>query len=166
MSDLVRFGVAIERPLLEAFDAHLARRDYVNRSEAIRDMIRADLARAAWERGDVVVATISLLFDRRVKDLGARLDEIQHAASEQILSTTHVHLDEEHCLEVVLARGPASDVKRLADRLIGSRGVLSGEVTAMAIVGRARTERSAEVDVGRDDPPAPIEPATRPADCG
>ena len=73
MSELVRFGVAIERPLLDAFDAHIARRGYENRSEALRDLVRADLAQDAWDRGEQAVATISLIYDHHVRELSERL---------------------------------------------------------------------------------------------
>lgn len=140
-SDLVRFGVAVERPLLESFDEHLGRRGYENRSEALRDLIRADLARDAWNRGEESIATISIIYDHHVRELTERLVEIQHEFGDRVISTTHVHLDHDHCLEVVLARGPANVLKRLADRLIGSKGVISGEVAGMAIVGRSTPAR-------------------------
>jgi CopG family transcriptional regulator, nickel-responsive regulator len=136
-SELVRFGVAVDGPLLEAYDEHLARRGYENRSEALRDLIRAELARDAWDRGDESIATISLIYDHHVRELTERLVEIQHTFGDRVISTTHVHLDHDHCLEVVLARGPANVLKRLADRLVGAKGVVSGEVSGMAIVGRA-----------------------------
>ncbi len=135
-SELVRFGVAVERPLLEAFDAHLARRGYENRSEALRDLVRAELARDAWDRGEDAVATISIIYDHHVRELTERLVEIQHEHGDRVISATHVHLDHDHCLEVILARGPANVLKRLADRLIGAKGVISGEVAGMSIVGR------------------------------
>ena len=135
-NELVRFGVAVERPLLEAFDRHLARRGFENRSEALRDLVRAELARDAWDRGEEAIATISLIYDHHVRELSDRLVEIQHDFGDRVITTTHVHLDHDHCLEVVLARGPANVLKRLADRLIGAKGVVSGEVSGMSIVGR------------------------------
>ena len=136
-SELVRFGVAVERPLLDAFDQHLARRGYENRSEALRDLVRAELARDAWDRGEQAIATISIIYDHHVRELTDRLVEIQHDYGDRVITTTHVHLDHDHCLEVVLAKGPANVLKRLADRLVGAKGVISGEVSGMSIVGRA-----------------------------
>jgi CopG family transcriptional regulator, nickel-responsive regulator len=149
-SDLVRFGVAVEQPLLEAFDRHLARRGYDNRSEALRDLMRADLARDAWDRGEEAVATISIIYDHHVRELTERLVEIQHDHGDRVISATHVHLDHHHCLEVILTKGPANVLKRLADRLIGAKGVISGEVSGMSIVGR-RSRKG----------PAPKGPAAR-----
>jgi len=132
-SELMRFGVAIDKPLLEAFDEHLTRRGYPNRSEALRDLVRAELARDAWDRGDDAVATISIIYDHHVRELTERLVEVQHDFGDRVISATHVHLDHDHCLEVVLAKGPAKILKRLADRLISAKGVISGEVAGMAI---------------------------------
>jgi CopG family transcriptional regulator, nickel-responsive regulator len=136
-SDLVRFGVAVDKPLLDAFDEHLARRGYENRSEALRDLVRAELARDAWDRGEEAVATISIIYDHHVRELTERLIEIQHKYGDRVISATHVHLDHHHCLEVVLARGPAKVLKRLADHLIAAKGVISGEVSGMSLVARA-----------------------------
>ncbi len=155
-SELVRFGVAVERPLLDAFDEHLARRGYQNRSEALRDLVRAELTRDAWDRGEQAIATISIIYDHHVRELTERLIEIQHEHGERVISATHVHLDHHHCLEVVLAKGPANQLKRLADRLIGAKGVISGEVSGMAIVGRP--SRGHEAPHAHDHghaPPAP-----------
>lgn len=135
VSDLVRFGVAIEGSLLEVFDEHVARRGYENRSEALRDLVRAELARDAWERGEPTVATISLIYDHHVRELTERLVEIQHEHGERVIAATHVHLDHDHCLEVILAKGPARVLKSMADRLIGAKGVLAGDVTGLSIVG-------------------------------
>lgn len=148
-SELVRFGVAVERPLLEAFDRHLARRGFENRSEALRDLVRAELARDAWDRGEEAIATISLIYDHHVRELSDRLVEIQHDFGDRVISTTHVHLDHDHCLEVVLARGPANVLKRLADRLIGAKGVVSGEVSGMSIVGRPAAAKKKGAGHGR-----------------
>jgi CopG family nickel-responsive transcriptional regulator len=142
-SDLVRFGVAVDKPLLDAFDEHLARRGYENRSEALRDLVRAELARDAWDRGEEAVATISIIYDHHVRELTERLIEIQHKYGDRVISATHVHLDHHHCLEVVLARGPAKVLKRLADHLIAAKGVISGEVSGMSLVGHTRGTKHA-----------------------
>ncbi len=137
MSQLVRFGVAMERELLEAFDTRIARRGYENRSEALRDLVRADLVKEAWEQGDEAVATISLVYDHHVHELTERLNAIQHDHAHLIVSALHVHVDHARCLEVVVVRGPAAELRRLGERLLGARGVLSGEITAAASVARA-----------------------------
>jgi CopG family nickel-responsive transcriptional regulator len=133
MAELVRFGVAMEQPLLEKFDQLVERRGYSNRSEALRDLVRRELDQDAWQRGQNTVATITLVYDHHVRELTERLTEIQHDSGSLILSTLHVHLDHHHCLEVIAAKGPARVLKTLAERLLGTKGVVSGDVVAAAL---------------------------------
>ena len=133
MAELVRFGVAMERPLLERFDQLVEQRGYANRSEALRDLVRHELDQDAWRRGQQTVATITLVYDHHVRELTERLTEIQHDSGSLILSTLHVHLDHHHCLEVIAAKGPARVLKTLAERLLGTKGVVSGDVVAAAL---------------------------------
>jgi CopG family transcriptional regulator, nickel-responsive regulator len=135
MNALLRFGVAMERTLLERFDELIVRRGYENRSEALRDLVRKELDEDAWQRGKNTVATITLIYDHHVRDLTERLTEIQHDHGEYIISSLHVHLDHHHCMEVIAAKGPARSLKAMADRLIGAKGVLSGNVVAAALPG-------------------------------
>ena len=142
MADLVRFGVAMERGLLKRFDELLARRRYANRSEGLRDLVRKELDQDTWQRGGSAVATITLVYDHHVRELTERLTEIQHDHGAHIISTLHVHLDHDHCLEVIAAKGPARALKTLAERLIGTKGVLSGNVDAAALPETRRGKRS------------------------
>ncbi|NIQ96945.1 MAG: nickel-responsive transcriptional regulator NikR [Desulfuromonadales bacterium] len=129
MADLTRFGISIDDRLLERFDEMTRQKGYVNRSEAIRDLIRAALVEDRWARGDEeIVGTVTLVFDHHTRDLSDKLTEQQHTHHDAIVSTLHVHLDAHHCLEVVVVRGKASDVKRLADELIGTKGVKHGKL--------------------------------------
>lgn len=132
MSDLVRFGVAMERALLERFDERIARRGYENRSEAIRDLVRADLLRDSWERGGDGVATITLVYDATVRDMPERLRAIELEAGDRVISSMHINLGRERCLEVIVVRGAAARLRALADKMLGLRGVLSGEIVAAA----------------------------------
>jgi len=136
MADLVRFGVAMDRALLERFDALASRRGYENRSEALRDLVRHELDRDTWQRGGDAVSTITLVYDHHVRELSERLTQIQHDHGQLIISTLHVHLDHDHCLEVIAARGPARALKAMADRLIGTKGVISGHVAAASLPKR------------------------------
>ena len=129
MAELTRFGISIDQRLLERFDALLSDKGYVNRSEAIRDLIRAALVEEDWARDDKeMVGTVTLVYDHHTRDLADKLTEQQHSHHEAIVSALHVHLDAHHCLEVVVVRGRASDVKRLADELIGTKGVKHGKL--------------------------------------
>lgn len=134
----MRFGVAMDRRLLERFDALVERRGYQNRSEALRDLVRKELDQDAWQRGGQTVATITIVYDHHVRELTERLTEIQHDHGELIISTLHVHLDHDHCMEVIAARGPSRSLKTMADRLIGTRGVQSGHVAAAALPSGGR----------------------------
>jgi CopG family nickel-responsive transcriptional regulator len=130
MAKVVRFGVAMERELLEEFDELLARRGYENRSEALRDLVRRELDRDAWASDKPTMAAITIVYDHHVRELTDRLTEIQHDHGDTIISTLHVHVDHDHCMETIAAKGPASALKSLADRLIGTKGVISGDVVA------------------------------------
>ena len=133
MSDITRFGVSLDGALLAQFDRVIARKGYTNRSEAIRDLIRESLVREQWELGtDEVVGTLTLVYNHDVRDLSDKLTDLQHAHYKAIVSTLHVHLDAHHCLEVLVLRGKAKELKSVADRLIGTRGVKHGTFSATA----------------------------------
>jgi CopG family nickel-responsive transcriptional regulator len=130
MSALNRIGVAIDSQLLEKFDALIAKRGYTNRSEAFRDLIRDELVETAWEKPDSqVVGTVTLVYDHHVRMLNEKLTDLQHDHFHQILSTLHVHLDHDNCLEVLVVRGKAGAVKKIADALISTKGVKHGRLT-------------------------------------
>lgn len=131
MSDLVRFGVSIDEHLLDQFDEHIAEKSYVNRSEALRDLIRGALVEDRWDAGDAeAIGTVTLVYDHHSHDLADKLSDHQHTHHEEIVSTLHVHLDADHCLEVVVLRGVARDLRRIADGLIGTKGVKHGRFVA------------------------------------
>ncbi|MBZ5606264.1 MAG: nickel-responsive transcriptional regulator NikR [Acidobacteriia bacterium] len=130
MSDLSRIGVAIDSKLLEKFDDHIARRGYTNRSEAFRDLIRDALIEKTAQRPDSqVVGTLTLVYDHHVRMLSDRLTEMQHDHYNHVLSTLHVHLDHDNCLEVLILKGKAGMVQKLADALISTKGVKHGRLT-------------------------------------
>jgi CopG family transcriptional regulator, nickel-responsive regulator len=124
MSDLVRFGVSIPGPLLEAFDRLIESKGYPNRSEAIRDLVRDALSEARWEAQGEGAGGIVLVYDHHKKELTDRLVEIQHDSLDLVVSTLHVHLDHHRCLEVIVVRGPAERIGQLADRLRSLKGVI------------------------------------------
>ena len=130
MSELSRIGVAIDAKLLKKFDQLIASRGYTNRSEAFRDMIREELVEKAWERPDsAVVGTVTLVYDHHVRLLNEKLTEFQHSHFHHVLSTLHVHLDHDNCLEVIVVKGRAGEVKKIADALISTKGVKLGRLT-------------------------------------
>ena len=130
MSELSRIGVAIDADLLEKFDHLIASRGYSNRSEAFRDLIRDELVERAWEQPNSnVVGTVTLVYDHHVRLLNEKLTDMQHTHFHNVLSTLHVHLDHDNCLEVLVVRGKASEVKKIADALISTKGVKHGRLT-------------------------------------
>jgi len=130
MSGLSRIGVAIDTELLDKFDRRIAQRGYTNRSEAFRDLIRDDLVEKTWESPESqVVGTVTLVYDHHVRMLSEKLTDIQHDFHRSILSTLHVQLDHDHCLEVLVVRGKSADVRKVADALISTKGVKHGRLT-------------------------------------
>ncbi len=123
MDKLVRFGVSLDGKLLKRFDAAIRERGYTSRSEAIRDLIRADLVARQWEEAKEVVGVVMLVYDHHRRQLQEAVTDLQHRHLKEIISTQHVHLDHDNCLEVVIVRGAAGKVGELADRLQALRGV-------------------------------------------
>ena len=133
---LVRFGISIPADLIGRFDALIGETGYANRSEAIRDLIRNRLVDAAWEAGaGEMIGTFTMVYDHHVHELGEALTSIQHDHHAAILSTLHIHMDAHLCLEVLVLRGPAQVVKRIADTLSGMRGVRHGKLTVTSVAG-------------------------------
>jgi CopG family nickel-responsive transcriptional regulator len=132
-AELIRFGVAMDAELLARFDEHLARRGYATRSEALRDLVRADLAAAHVADGGLTAATLTVVYDHHVRELTEKLTEMQHELGEKVVSTLHVHLDHDHCLEVIVMRGPAAEIQSAADRILATKGVEHGKLVITAL---------------------------------
>lgn len=132
-TELVRFGVAMDNELLERFDAHIAEKGYATRSEALRDLVRNALVDAHLEDDGPAVATLTLVYDHHVRELTERLTEMQHDLGERVVSTLHVHLDHDHCMEVIVMKGPAKVLQNAADRLLATKGVEHGKLVCTAL---------------------------------
>lgn len=127
---LCRIGVAIDAELIEKFDSHIERRGYTNRSEAFRDLIRDELiAEHSQASSAPVVGTLTLVYDHHVRTLSEKLTGMQHEHHDSIVSTLHVHLDHDNCLEVLVLKGKSGVVRSIADRLISTKGVRHGKLT-------------------------------------
>ncbi len=132
MSELVRFGVSIDDDLLKNFDSLIGQKGYSSRSEAFRDMIREMMVRNAWETEDEErehVATVTLVYNHEIRDISDKLTEIQHETHDRVVSTLHVHLTRHNCLEVLVIKGKAKEIRHIADRLIATKGVSHGTFT-------------------------------------
>jgi CopG family transcriptional regulator, nickel-responsive regulator len=133
---LIRFGVSADARLLEKFDELIAEKSYANRSEAIRDLIRDQLVEFAWTKKNTeVVGTLTLVYNHELKELTEKLTELQHQHYTTIISALHVHLDEHHCLEVLVLKGASKKIQSLADKLISIKGVKHGKLT-MSTTGK------------------------------
>lgn len=131
MSELMRFGVSMEARLLKQFDDLIGRKGYRNRSEAVRDLVRNALVEDRWGRDDeAVVGTVTIVYDHHTRELAEKLTEHQHSHHDAVISALHVHLDTHFCLEVVVVKGTAGEVRRIADELIGTRGVVHGKLVS------------------------------------
>lgn len=130
---LVRFSVAIGGELLRRFDQYREQHHYPNRSEAVRGLMRAALIEEVIEQEQSeTMGVVTLIYDHHSGRIAERLTELQHDHLEQVVTTTHVHLDHRRCLEVILLRGTAQRVRELANSLIGTKGVETGRLILTA----------------------------------
>ena len=129
MPDIVRFGVSLEKELLEKFDKLIKEKKYSNRSEAIRDLIREDLVKREWIEGKEVAGAVTLVFDHHKRELVNILTDIQHDFYQLIISSQHIHLDHDNCLEIIVVRGKPTTVRELADKLRATKGVKYGALS-------------------------------------
>ncbi|OHE18756.1 MAG: nickel-responsive regulator [Syntrophobacterales bacterium GWC2_56_13] len=135
MSELVRFGVSLEKALLDRFDVLIREKQYTNRSEALRDLIRRELVQKEWQGGSDVAGAITLIYDHHKRDILRMVTDTQHEFQQVIISTQHIHLDHHNCLEIVAARGKAGEVRKLADALRSIKGVRHATLS-MSSTGR------------------------------
>jgi CopG family nickel-responsive transcriptional regulator len=126
---MVRFSVAIGGELLRKFDQYRELHRHPNRSEAVRGLMRAALLEEVITNEESeAMGVVTLIYDHHASRIARRLTEVQHHHLDQVVTTTHVHLDERRCLEVILLRGPTRRIRDLADDLIGTKGVETGRL--------------------------------------
>jgi CopG family nickel-responsive transcriptional regulator len=135
MSAIVRFGVSLDSKLLSQFDSLIRGKNYTNRSEAVRDLIRQELIRKEWEGGGDVAGAITLIYDHHRKDVLGKVIDVQHDDQDLIISTQHIHLDHNNCLEIIAVQGRARDVIKLAATLKSIKGVRHSSLN-MASTGK------------------------------
>jgi CopG family nickel-responsive transcriptional regulator len=129
MSEIVRFSVSVESELLNRFDEFCQRERFATRSEAVRQLIRNQLTEQAWasDTGEVA-GTLTLVYDHHRPQLHDRLTEVQHEHTDCVISTLHAHLTHDLCLEVIVLRGSAGRLQRIAAQLKGLKGIYKGEL--------------------------------------
>ncbi|OQW91564.1 MAG: nickel responsive regulator [Beggiatoa sp. IS2] len=135
MSELVRMSFSIESSLAERLENLLKSSDYQNRSEFIRDMIRAKVVIAEWESNEEALGTITLVYNHHSRLLSEKLIELQHHYHQWILATTHVHLDAHLCAEMIMVKGQASEIRALTNLLQQQKGVLHA-ILSMTSTGK------------------------------
>jgi CopG family nickel-responsive transcriptional regulator len=140
---LIRFGVAIDAPLLSELDQLVADRG-TTRSELLRDLARAEVVRAKVRVGVDAVAALTIVYNHHVRDLSEKLTEIQHRLGDGVRSAMHVHLSHDYCLEVIIIRGRSDQLQIIANQILGMRGVKHGgiEIVSDVELGHGHTPHS------------------------
>ncbi|WP_457568726.1 nickel-responsive transcriptional regulator NikR [Desulfurobacterium sp.] len=133
MAGIVRFGISIDGKLLERFDEFIEKKGYVSRSEAVRDLIRNALIEESVGEDREVFGTITIVFDHHQKELEDKLTDLEHQHLNNIISSLHVHIDHHHCMETIVVKGKASEIRELADRIISQKGVKHGKLVVTGI---------------------------------
>jgi CopG family transcriptional regulator, nickel-responsive regulator len=129
VSGIVRVSMTLEPELLIDFDRYCDQGKFATRSEAMRQILREKLTASAWQSdAEDAVATMTLVYDHHRTQLAQKLLELQHDHSESVISSMHVHLDHDTCLEVIVLRGKASELEKLASALRGLKGIHSGNL--------------------------------------
>jgi len=130
-----RFTISLDEKLASEFDKLIRERGYLNRSEAVRDMLRGkmDTLRLEDSQAPFCVASLSYVFNHHERDLAERLTELQHNHHDLVVASTHVHLDHDNCLETVMLRGKTEVVRRFADAMIAERGVRHGQINLVPV---------------------------------
>jgi len=123
-----RFGVSLEESLLKELDALVKKRMLPNRSQAIRSLIRKNLVQEKWEGNENVSGCIVLIYDHHKRELLNKSIDVQHKYQHLVLAVQHAHLDHNNCLETIIVKGKAKELKDLADRLIALKGIKHGEL--------------------------------------
>ena len=138
-----RVTISLDEGLLAQFDEFLKRKGYGNRSEGIRDLLRDRLERDRLkeEKAEYAVATLSYVYNHEQRELARRLAKAQHAHHDLVLSTLHIHLDHENCLEVAVLKGRTAEVRAFADSTIAETGVRHGHLHVVPSEMTAATHR-------------------------
>jgi len=135
MDELERISISLEKSLLTRFDKQVTKQGYPTRSEAIKALMRQNLIEQEWTENQEVAGAISIVFDHHKRGLASKIIDVQHHFGSVIISTQHVHLDHRHCLEIVVVRGKAGKIQKLAAALKAVKGIKHAEIM-MATTGK------------------------------
>ena len=120
---LTRFSISIDEELMDQFDAKIRKDRCPTRSKAVGDLIRSSLVQTEWQEGDEVAGAIVLVYDHHTRDVVSRLTDVQHDCHHAIISTQHIHLDHDNCLEIVAVKGTSREIATLVKRLKAVKGL-------------------------------------------
>jgi len=123
MGKLFRFGVSLDKELLKKFDELIKGRNYTNRSKALADLIRKEFVQEQWKKGGEIAGAITLVYDHHKRELINKLTDIQHDFQNIVISTQHIHLDHDNCLEIIAVKGVAAKIQKLTDTLKAVKGI-------------------------------------------
>jgi CopG family nickel-responsive transcriptional regulator len=129
MADLHRFSFSIEKSLALQLEKMIKESHYENRSEFIRDLVRGKMVADEWETDGEALGTITLLYDHHKRRLSEKLIEVQHHHAAQVLASTHVHMDERICAEMIMVKGKSADIRHLFDHMRQEKGVLHASLS-------------------------------------
>lgn len=130
-----RISISLQPALLEELDLMVKSRGHDSRSQAIGEMVAYQLAEYKRKLGnDVMVGTITLLYDRLTRGLQKRLADLQYEHIDEVISSLHVHLTQDQLMEVILVQGPANVLQEIANEMMTQRGVLTGQLQLLAAV--------------------------------
>lgn len=135
MTKTIRFGVSLDETLLNKFDKINKKKGYANRSEAIRDLLREELVKQEWTESNDVAGTITLVYDHHTRGLNNKLIEIQHNYTDMIISSQHIHIDHDNCLEIIILKGSPKKMEKISSQLKSTKGIKHCSLT-MATTGK------------------------------
>lgn len=128
--DTVRFTISLPEALRKEIDRRMVGRGYPSRSEFVRDLIRERLVHDKWGDGrQEVVGVLTISYDHHQRELADRIMDIQHRRYVNVLCTTHVHMDHDRCLEVIILRGRPPEIEKMSLEIGGLRGVKFAKLT-------------------------------------
>jgi len=123
MSELFRFGISLPKDLIDKFDKLIRGKNYTNRSKAFGDLIRQELIKKEWLEGKEIAGAVTLIYDHHKRELLDKITNVQHNFQKVIISTQHIHLDYNNCLEIVAIKGNPKEAQKLADTLKSTKGI-------------------------------------------
>jgi len=125
---VIRFGVSLDQETMQQLDSYVTANNFPNRSQAVRNLIEKYAVEQKWQCDNQVAGAIVIVYDHHKRNIDNEINEVQHEHHHLILSTQHVHLDHETCLETIAVRGKASELTRLADKIITLKGIHHGKL--------------------------------------